>query len=49
MPYYLNLGENLKKLLSYLKSSPLNFSNLKFHVKQQKNEYGTKNTLFGSF
>ena len=35
MSFRVNLGENFKKLLSYLKSTPCNLSYAKFHGKQK--------------
>ena len=35
--FSVNLGEDLKKLLSHLKSAPFNLSNVKFHVKEKTN------------
>ena len=49
MPFWVNLGEKWKKLLSYLKSGPSNLSNVMFHCKQKKFEFGTKNGLFQYF
>ena len=49
MPFWINLGENLKKLLLYLKSVSSNISNIKSNVKQKNLDFGTKNALFGYF
>ena len=47
---YLGLsGKNMKKLLPYLKSAPSNLSKRKFHSKQEKFKFWTKDALSGSF
>ena len=38
-----------KKLLSYLKSAPSNFSNCKFGEKTKMSKFGIKNVWFGYF
>ena len=35
LPFWVNLRENLKKLLSYLRPTLLDLSNVKFHAKQK--------------
>ena len=51
MSFRVNLGENFKKLLSYLTSTPCNLSYAKFYVKQKNfDEFATKIfSLFGYF
>ena len=49
MPFWVNLQDNFKKLLSLLQAAPSNLSNIKFHVKQKKFQFETRNALFGYF
>ena len=49
MPYWVFLGYNFKKLLSYLKSATSNLSNCKFREKTKLPKFRTKNALLGIF
>ena len=41
MIFWIKLRQNLKRLLSYLKSAPSNLSNVMYHVKQKMPYLGT--------
>lgn len=45
MSFWLNLGENLKNLLSYFISTPSTLSDVSFYVKQKTVTFGTKSFM----
>ena len=49
MPFWVNLGEKLKKLFAFLKSAPSNLSKVIVHVKQKNFEFRTKMPNLGTF
>ena len=48
MPFWVNLGEKLKKLFAFLKSAPSNLSKVIVHVKQKNFEVRTKMPNLGT-